>query len=75
MAVFKSSPVSTGLERAGQQKGRGRTQNTERPGSGLAGRVRITGYGRTGQATNWRMGGILTEEPRTEDDFSLISCW
>jgi hypothetical protein len=46
MAVFKSSPVSTGLERAGQQRGRGRTQNTERPGSGQVGRIRITGYGR-----------------------------
>ena len=28
-----------------------------------------------GSGDNWRMGGILTEEPRTEDDFSLISCW
>jgi hypothetical protein len=44
MAVFKSSPVSTGLERAGrQQGGHGQeTQSTERPRLSLVGRIRIT---------------------------------
>ena len=51
------------------------TQSTERPRSSLVGRIRITGFGRTGQVMHWYMGGILTKEPRTEDDFSLISCW
>ncbi len=63
MAVFKSSPVSTGLERAGrQQGGHGqKTQSTERPRSSLEWRIRITGFGRTGQVTHWYMGGILTK--------------
>jgi hypothetical protein len=63
MAVFKSSPVSTGLERAGrQQGGRGQeTQSTERPRSSLVGRIRITGFGWTGRVTHWYMGGILTK--------------
>jgi len=56
MAVFKSSPVSTGLERAGRQQG-GHGQKR----SSLVGRIRITGFGRMGQVTHWYMGGILTK--------------
>ncbi len=51
------------------------TQSTERSRSSLVRRIRITGFGQTGQVMYWYMGGILTEEPRTEDDFSMIYCW
>jgi hypothetical protein len=50
------------------------TQSQERPRSSLVGPFRITGFGRTGRVMCWYMGGIITEEPRTEDDFSLIVC-
>jgi hypothetical protein len=46
-----------------------KTQSTERPRSSLVERIRITGFGRTGQVMHWYMGGILTKEPRTEDSF------
>ena len=79
MAVFKSSPVSTGLERAGrQQGGRGQeTQSTERPRSSLVRRIKITGFGRTGYALVH--GRHTNVEPRTNDrnfcDYMLVTAF
>jgi hypothetical protein len=45
------------------------TQNKERPRSSMVGRIRIIGFGRTGQVMFWYMGGILTERTKNRRQF------
>jgi hypothetical protein len=53
------------------QRARARTQSKERPRSNLVGRIRITGFGWTGQVMHWCMGGILTERTKNRRQFSV----